>query len=187
VFVLTRKVKRGWFREAFIHLSETNAVFAGRPTVKKLTTVMTMICSVFAAAPLFAVEEHHPEKDKKPSQVSPAPSDKQAQEQMSRMQERMKKMQEQMEKVQQTTDPKERQKLMQEHMQTMHEQMMDMRGMGGGMMMRGMGEGMRMGGGPRPGMSAEKRMDMMEKRMDMMQMMMEQMMQREKAEKSLQK
>jgi hypothetical protein len=35
VLVLTRKVKPGWFREASIHLSETNAVFAGRPTREK--------------------------------------------------------------------------------------------------------------------------------------------------------
>lgn len=100
------------------------------------TAFIAVIYSALAASPLLAVEEHHPEKQQNPTQASPAPSDKQAQDKQStQMQERMKKMQEQMQQIQQAKDPKERQKLMQEHMQTMHEQMMDMRGMGGGMMM----------------------------------------------------
>jgi hypothetical protein len=151
--------------------------------------VPILAAALGAATPAFAVEEHHPEQEKKPEAVAPAkPAD--VGKTTERMKENLKKMEGQVEKIRKARDAKERDRLLSEHMQTMRDNMMmgqsmmegGMGMMGGGMMGPGMMEqcmrmmgGMGMMGG---GMGPEAmmgRMQQMEKRMDMMQMMMEQM------------
>ena len=142
----------------------------------------SLLCIVLTAATLSAsvasaVDEHHPDADKKSAPVTKAAPAKPAAAKgvdTPQMQGNMKKMQEQMDKMGKTTDPKERQKLMGEHMQTMMDSMKMMHGTGGGMMMGGKKSGMADG-------DMMKHHEMMEQRMDMMQMMMGQMMQHQKA------
>lgn len=161
-------------------------------------TILAAVASLSVAAmPLYAVDEHHPEKAQQATSVpkpavtvKPTGSEPAADPQIGQAQETKRKLQELMGKIRQTSDPGERRKLMQEHMRTMQEGMKQMRGMGGGMMM-GMGSGgkqggmmMGMGRGDKPGggmMMGDmmKAHDMMGMRMEMMETMMEHMMQRE--------
>lgn len=150
--------------------------------MKKLLISSVVALSV-AAMPLYAVDEHHPEKAQQAASVpKPAATEKSAgsepaaDPQIGQMQETGRKLQELMGKIRQTSDPVERRKLLQEHMRTMQEGMKQMRGMGGGMMM-GMGSGGKQGGMMMCDMM--KAHGMMEMRMEMMETMMEHMMQRE--------
>ena len=163
--------------------------------MNKITILAAVASMTVAAMPLYAVDEHHPEKAQ---QAAPMPkaeamektSEPAADRQMGQAQETMRKLQELMGKIRQTSDPVERRKLLQEHMRTMQEGMKQLRGMGGGMMM-GMGSGgkqggmmMGMGSGDKPGggmMMGDmmKTHNMMEMRMEMMETMMEHMMQHE--------
>lgn len=166
-------------------------------------TILAAVASMSVAAmPLYAVDEHHPEKAQQATSVpKPAATEKSAEPaadpQIGQMQETRRKLQELMGKIRQTSDPVERRKLLQEHMRTMQEGMKQMRGMGGGMMM-GMGSGgkqggmmMGMGSGDKPGggmMMGDmmKAHGMMERRMEMMETMMEHMMQREEMHDAMQ-
>ena len=156
----------------------------------------SLLCAVLTAVTLsvpaaFAVDEHHPDKDKKPAPAANAAPPKPAAVKgadMGQMRDNMKKMREQMDKMQKTTDPKERQKLMQAHMQTMMESMKTMHSMGGPMMMGGGQHGGMAMGDKTAGMKdgdMMKHHEMMGNRVDMMQMMMEQMMQHEHAMESM--
>lgn len=150
-----------------------------------------LVGALIAAAPAFAVEEHHPDEATKPQAAAPAKAAAQDVEKTTqRMKDNLKKMEGQVEKIRKARDPAERERLLQEHMQSMRENMMmgqslaagpgAMGMMGGGMMdqcMRMMGGpgGMGMMGGGAGPEAMMGRMQQMEKRMDMMQMMMEQM------------
>jgi hypothetical protein len=145
--------------------------------MNKITILAATACLSLAITPLYADDAHHPEKAQASSGAKPtarmATTARPAGEKVKQVQQTMQKLQDKMAQIRGTKDPMVRQRLMHEHMQTMQEGMMQMRGMGGGMMM-GMGGdqgGMMMGGG--------MMQNMMSMRMDMMQMMMEQMMQRE--------
>jgi len=160
-------------------------------------TTMLMVATLsMVAMPLYAVDEHHPEKAQGAAALVAAPAAPQpeavADQQIGQAQEIMRKLQDQMGKIRETRDPKERRKLMDEHMQTMQEGMKQLRGMSGmkkpggmtGMQGGAKPGGMMMGGGDgKPGgmmMGGMMKMhEMMDMRMEMMETMMEQMMMRE--------
>lgn len=148
------------------------------------TTMLIVATLSMAAMPLYAVDEHHPEKTQGAAVPAPAASQSEvaADRQIGQAQETMRKLQEQMRQIRLTGDSKERRKLMDEHMQTMQEGMKQLRGMSG---MKKPG-GMMMGGDGRPG-GMMKMHDMMDMRMEMMETMMEQMMQREEMRDSMKK
>ncbi len=102
----------------------------GHPKLKKLLCIGLLATLPLSVAPTWADDVHPASKDKKPAMVM---SDKEKQEQMSKMQENMLKMHDHMHKIMQATDSKEREKLMQEHMKMMHDAKQMMRGMKGGM------------------------------------------------------
>lgn len=145
--------------------------------MNKITILAAVASLSVAAMPLYAVDEHHPEKVQQTTSVpkpaataKPAGSEPAADPQIGQAQETKRKLQELMGKIRQASDPVERRKLLQEHMRTMQEGMKQMRGMGGGMMMGDM----------------MKAHDMMERRMEMMETMMEHMMQREEMRDAMQ-
>lgn len=164
--------------------------------MNKITILAAVASLSVSAMPLYAADEHHPEKaqqatpaPKSVATAKPAGAKPAADPQIGQAQETKRKLQELMGKIRQTSDPGERRKLMQEHMRTMQEGMKQMRGMDGGMMMgmgssgkqggmMGMGRGDKPGGGMMMG-DMMKAHDMMGMRMEMMETMMEHMMQRE--------
>jgi hypothetical protein len=174
----------------------------GDGIMNKTTMLAAFATLSMAAMPIYAVDEHHPEKAQQAAAPMEAQPEAVADRQIMQARETMRKLQEQMGKIRQTSDPKERQKLMREHMQTMQEGMKQLRGMGGmkrpggmmgmsgggkqGGMMMGMGGGDKPGGGMMMGdmMKAHEMMDM---RMEMMETMMEHMMQREEMREAMPK
>lgn len=160
--------------------------------MNKTTMLAAVAMLSMAATPLYAVDEHHPEKAQQTAAPKATPAEAQpeaaADRQIAQARDTMRKLQEQMGKIRQTSDPKERQKLMKEHMQTMQEGMRELRGMGG--MKKPEGKA----GAPREGMQGGmmmgdmmKKHEMMDMRMEMMETMMEQMMQREEMREGMPK
>lgn len=119
--------------------------------MNKITILVAVASLSVSAMPLYAADEHHPEKvqqatpvPKSAATAKPAGTEQAADPQIGQAQETKRKLQELMGKIRQTSDPMERRKLMQEHMRAMQDGMKQMGGMGGGMMM-GMGSGGKQG------------------------------------------
>ena len=150
----------------------------------KRILLSALVGAVLSNSPVFAADEHHPEKASPAAKAGrPLAQPKTDEEAMLQMQQQMKKMHNQMSRMQQATDPAERQKLMDEHMQSMREGMQTMHGIGGGMMSGDMLGQMPKDGTAKSGPMAGGKMsaEMMQRRMDMMQMMMEQMIEHQSA------
>lgn len=156
----------------------------------KFSVLTAMALSLALSAPVFANDEHHPEKTAagqsavpaKPAPVAATPAPVAAKSSgiaIKTLQNNVAKQQKQLQKIAKAKTGDERQQLMADLMKTMHENMMMAKGMMDGMescpMMDGMMSskgGMGMMGTDKPVSGADDRMNRMEKRMDMMERMM---------------
>ena len=77
--------------------------------MNRLTLITVIAVLIFSVPPVFAVDEHHPDKPEGPVKATPSkdtktPADKQTGMPMGMMQDSMLKMHEQMHKIMQTED-----------------------------------------------------------------------------------